>query len=185
NTRPANIARIEVYAMTSLQTLTDDQIIKQGTRVATIPVKAPKDPNQTIDEDEPAADMEAPEGQGLDQGSVAHASETLTPGAQAPVQPKPDKTLSARKTADATGGPLLPVRAAPVVRAYVLVGVSSRDRKGPPSRRIPVPLVNIPPTPPSPVVAYDEKAIAVTWQPVTPAEGIQRAAREGELPSRP
>jgi hypothetical protein len=184
NTRPANIARVDVYAMTSLQPLTEDQIVKQGTRVATVAVKAPKDPNETIDEDESAADMEAPEGKGLDQGSAAHASESLTADALVPVKPKVDKSLPLPPP-ERTDLPLLAPRPAPLARAYVALGVSTKDKKGPPSRRLLVPLVPPPPAPRAPLVTYDEKAITVRWDPVAGSSGIQRPTAEGELPSRP
>lgn len=184
NTRPANVARVDVYAMTSMQALTEDQIVKQGTRVATLAVKAPKDPNQTIDEEEPEADMEAPEGKGLDQGAVARASEVLSADALAPVPLKVDKSQP-KPPAPPTDVPLLAPRPAPLVRAYVALGVSARDKKGPPSRRLLVPLVPPPPAPRLSPPTYDEKAVAVKWDAVAGASGIQRATAEGELPSRP
>lgn len=184
NSRPANIARVEVYAMTSAQPVAEDQIIKEGTRVATVAVKAPKNPNDTIAEDESPADMATPEGAGLDQGALAHASETLTAEALTPVAPKRDKS-SNREPALEPFGPLLPPSETPLVRAYVAVGVSSRDRKGAPSRRLPVPLIPPPPAPSTPQVTYDEKAIAITWRPVAGAARIQPPAAAGELDSRP
>ena len=185
NSRPANIGRVEVYAMTTAQPLVEDQIIKQGTRVATVAVKAPKDPDNTIDEDESAADMEAPEGNGLDQGAVAHAAESLTPDMQQPVALKLDKAAQRAVPPAPIDRPLLPPRPAPLARAYVTVGVTTRDKKGPPSKRLLVPLVPPPPAPRPPAVTYDEKAIAVKWEPVRPAASIQRETAPGELASRP
>jgi hypothetical protein len=185
NTRPANIARVDVYAMTSQKALTEDQIIKQGTRVASVDVKAPKDPDQTIDEEESAADMEAPEGKGLDQGAAGHASETLNAAALVPVQPKAEKAGGPASAPDTADGPLLPPRPAPLARAYVAVGVSTRDRKGPPSKRLLIPLVPPPAAPHAPMVTYDEKAIALKWDAVAGSASVQRPAAEGELASRP
>jgi predicted small lipoprotein YifL len=185
NTRPANIARVDVYAMTSQKALTEEQIIKQGTRVASVDVKAPKDPDQTIEEEESTADMEAPEGKGLDQGAVGHASETLNAVALVPVQPKVEKAAGLQPVVDTVEGPLLPPRQAPLARAYVAVGVSTRDRKGPPSKRLLIPLVPPPAAPHAPVVTYDEKAIAVKWDAVAASASVQQPAAKGELASRP
>src|SRR4029077_6707203 len=44
--RPANITRIDIYAINgAAATLPDLQFMKRGTKVASISVKAPKDPN--------------------------------------------------------------------------------------------------------------------------------------------
>jgi len=185
NSRPANIARVEVYAMTSQQAVTEDQIIKQGVRVASVDVKAPKDPDKTIDEEESAADMEAPEGKGLDQGAVGRASETLNGAALVPVQPKTEKSVGLPPPPAVLDGPLLPPRPAPLARAYVAIGVSTRDRKGPPSKRLLVPLVPPPAAPRGALVTYDEKTIQVKWDAVIPSARIQRPTAPGELASRP
>ncbi|PYR04740.1 MAG: hypothetical protein DMG00_22875, partial [Acidobacteria bacterium] len=84
NSRPANIERVDVYAITAPASITDDQLLKRGTRVASVDVKAPRDPNQTVQEDEPAEDVDPAVGKGLDQGAVARVSEELTPQSRAP-----------------------------------------------------------------------------------------------------
>jgi predicted small lipoprotein YifL len=81
--RPANVASAEVYAITVPPTAappqyTDAQLLKYGTKIAAVPVKAPKDPDLTADPDEPADEVDEPEGAGLDQGAMAHVSEPLT-----------------------------------------------------------------------------------------------------------
>ena len=80
STRPANIERAEVYAITAPVlppplALTDDQIVKYGTKVAAIEVKSPRNPNLTADADDPADEVDAPEGGGLDQGAAARVEE--------------------------------------------------------------------------------------------------------------
>lgn len=182
NTRPANVAHVDVYAITASEALTDEQILKQGTRVASVDVKAPKNPDETVEEDEPDVDMEAPQGKGLDQGAVAHVSETLAPSAFAPVPPDAKKKKA--EPAAPAETPLLPARLAPLLRTYVAVGVSARGGNGPVAKRT-IPLVPPPPSPGSLDVTYDEKAITVQWTAVAARSGIQRAPQEGELPSRP
>ena len=81
SSRPANVARVDVYAFTGPATVSEADVLKQGTKVASIAVKAPRDPDATFDPDDPEqfeADIEPPEGEGLDQGAVAHVQEALT-----------------------------------------------------------------------------------------------------------
>ncbi len=182
NSRPANLQRVDVYAITTSDALTDAQIIKLGKRVASVDVKAPRDPDAAIEEDEPPADMEAPEGQGLDQGARGRASETLDRGALVPAVLPVDRKRPPDATA-APGGPLLPPRLTPPTRTYLAVGVTTRDRNGPSSRRVAVPLVPPPPPPGRATIAYDEKAITVKWPAVTQAPPVQRSPQGAELPS--
>ena len=63
NTRPANVSRVDVYAFTGPAGVSDAEVLKQGTRVASVPVKAPRDPDATFDPGDPdqsEADVEPP-----------------------------------------------------------------------------------------------------------------------------
>jgi hypothetical protein len=188
NSRPANVSRVDVYAFTAPVTrvpLTDAQILKLGTRVASIKVKAPRDPNDTADEDEPDGDVDPPVGAGLDQNSVARASETLTAQTLAPVSPPKDTNAPKAPRPNNTPRPLLgPVSVLPL-RTYVVDGVSTRGKPGPFSKRVTVPLVPPPPPPASPVIAYDEKAVTISWKPVAVVGGVQPPPTADELPSQP
>lgn len=133
-TRPANLVRVDVYGITTPPEVSDVDILRRGTRIGSVAVKAPRDPEETIDPDEPDADLVPPEGPGLDQGAAASIREELAAGAD-------------------LGG----------ARAYVGVGVDRRGRRGPPSRRAAVPLAAPPPAPPAPVVTYDEKGFLISW----------------------
>ncbi len=148
SSRPANVVRVEVYALTGPPTVSEADVLKQGTKVASIAVKGPRDPDATFDPDDPeqsAADTEPPEGEGLDQGAVARVQETLT---------APAAAGSAPTTA--------------VVRTYVGVGITTKGRRGSSSGRVAVPLVPAPPAPPKPEVTYTEAAVTVTWPPGSP-----------------
>src|SRR5262249_15804338 len=90
-TRPANVERVDVYAITGPQTITDEQSLKHGVKVATVSVKAPRDPDQAAEPDDPDAIIEPPQGTGLDQGTVAHVAEELTGDALVPFDPSTDK----------------------------------------------------------------------------------------------
>jgi hypothetical protein len=173
-TRPANVAHAEVYAITAPVTqppISDASLLKFGTRIGSVEVKAPRDPNHTADEDDPADEVDAPEGRGLDQGAVARLDEPLTPDMLAPVTVPPDKNARAAP-APRTGAPLLGPPAAVPVRTYVAFGTSTRGRKGPLSKRVVVPLVPPPPPPSGADFTYDERAVTLTWSPAAaPAAG--------------
>ena len=65
NTRPANVARVDVYAFTGPATVSEADVLKLGTKVASVAVKAPRDPDVTFDPDDPEqfeGDVEPPEG---------------------------------------------------------------------------------------------------------------------------
>jgi len=150
NTRPANVARVDVYAYTGAATVADADVVRLGTRVASVAVKAPRDPDITFDPDDPdqsEGDVDPPEGEGLDQGARARVQETLT--------------LPAPTPTDAT----------PPVRTYVGVGITTRGRPGPTSRRAAVPLVPSPPAPPRAEVTYTEKGVTVQWPAAAKAAG--------------
>jgi len=189
-TRPANIAHAEVYAITmpatsAPVTYTDAQILKYGTKVGTVDIKAPRDPNLTADADEPSDEVDEPEGAGLDQGAVAHLAEPMASNLLRPADVPPDPTMPATAPppeADEGPHPLLGPTSAVVTRAYAAVGISTRGRKGPVSRRIVVPLVPPPPPPEEPTITYAETAVTVSW----PPSGATRAASATDdvLPSR-
>jgi hypothetical protein len=171
--RPADIERVDVYAFTGPAGLNDAELLRRGTIVARVDVKAPPDPDETAAADEPDTDADPPEGPGLDQGAVAHLFETLTAEALTPASP--DSNLGIDQ------GPLLGP-SAPAVRTYAAVGVSTRGRRGPLSRRASILLDDPPPAPPSPAVAYDASKATITWPGgAAPADPVP----PGLLESRP
>jgi len=155
NTRPANVARVDVYAFTGPAAVPETDVLKLGTRVASVAVKAPRDPDLTFDPDDPEqfeGDVDPPEGEGLDQGATARVQETLIVPAASP--PPADGATPE-----------------PAVRTYVGVAITTNGRPGPTSRRAAVPLVPPPPAPPRPEVTYTESAVAVQWPPAAPETG--------------
>ena len=68
---PADLARVELYAMNSGGQVTADDVVRRGTRVASVTVNKPKDP------DEPEPETPAPKGPGLDQNEIANVSDRL------------------------------------------------------------------------------------------------------------
>jgi hypothetical protein len=177
NSKPANVERVDVYAITGSPTIADDELLKHGTKIGSVAVKAPRDPNETADEDESADDVEAPEGKGLDQGAVATVDDRLTAAARIPADVQ---TRASRRRQDKNAiGPLMGPSTAVATRIYAGVGVSTRGRHGPLSKRVAVPLVDAPPAPPRPMATYDESTITVTWT------GGDTPATDSPLPSYP
>jgi hypothetical protein len=191
-TRPANVSRAEVYAITAPVTatpLTDAQLLKHGTKVGEVPVKAPRNPNLTADADDPSDEVEAPEGPGLDQGTVARLEEPLTAQMLTPVTLPEDPKAAAASNGDDAARPLLAPPPVGLSRTYVAYGTSTRGRKGPLSPRIVVPLVPPPPPPSTPAIAYDERNVTVTWPEVGARAAVQPPAETAPatevLPSTP
>jgi hypothetical protein len=174
--RPADVSRVDVYAITSASPVSDDQLIELGTRIGSVDVRPPRDEDEPPPS-EPATD--AAVSGGVDQGAVAHVAEDLTADAAAPVP------IPAAEDARADR-PLVGPISSVLARTFAAVGVSRRGRRSPLSARDSVPLVAAPLPPPPPDVEYTETAVAVTWQAVpggtaAPAD----AAGSGVLPSRP
>jgi hypothetical protein len=121
-TRPANMSRAEVDAITApknMPPLTDDQLLKFGTMVGTVTVKAPKDPNLTAEADDPADEVDPPEGPGLDQGATARVAELLTDDMRQPVDvPKDSKRSKEAIPEDDTLRPLLSPPPTVLARTY-------------------------------------------------------------------
>jgi predicted small lipoprotein YifL len=186
--RPANVDRVEVYAVTTApgappETLTDAQFTKYGTRIDVVAVKAPRDPNLTADAEDPSEEVEAPQGDGLDQGAIAHVEESLGDDAMETTEvPHDGEKAKATDGHEDRGLPLVAPTPDPPLRTYAVVGVSTRGKKGPVSRRVAVPLAPPPAPPEAPMIDYNEREITVTWpaaNAATPADGDQ------VLPSRP
>jgi len=185
-TRPANVSRAEAYAVTVPVTatpLTDEQLLKLATKIGDVQVKAPRNPNLTADADDPSDEVDAPEGPGVAQGSLARFEEALTPEMLTPVEVPKDPKAPATTSNGDVPRPLLAAPSAVQSRTYVAYGTSTRGRKGPLSPRVVVPLVPAPPPPSTPAIAYDETNVTVTWPEVgrraaveTPASAAPAAA---------
>jgi hypothetical protein len=175
-TRPANIERIDIYALTHTERVTDLQVITRGDRIASVDVKAPRDPNRTIDPDEPASDLQPLVGTGLEQGASADVFEELNHGAPAAREADSNPPIDGR--------PLTGPSCQMPTRTYLAIGISTQGRRGQFSRQASVPLVTAPAALPPAAVTYDENGVTVAWQ----AAGAAPAADEppgARLESRP
>jgi hypothetical protein len=180
--RPANLERVDVYAFTGPD-IRDEELLKRQPTVASVQVKAPRDPNATVEPEETPEDLDPLEGAGLDQGAAAHVQEKLTAASLVPFEVTKKKTRKPAAIDERTPRPVLdppPV----LMRTYVAVPINTRGRPGAISARVHVPLVPPPPPPLAPKVTYDETTITVAWS--APA-GIEPPAPETDdvLPSTP
>jgi hypothetical protein len=148
-TRPANVSRVDVFGISGTAAVPDDQIVKLGARVASVPVKSPRDPNRTIDPGESAEDAEPLSGDGLDQGARATVTEPLT---NIGIVPAPEQDAIPTRT-------------------YAVVSIDTRGRLGPMSGRATVPLIPAPAAPSMPAVTYDETSVTLEWPAVEKASG--------------
>jgi hypothetical protein len=174
-TRPANIERVDVYGYTGPPDAPDAELVARGSRIASVDVQAPSDPNRTIDPDEPASDLEPLEGPGLPQGDSTQVHEQL--GAAI-------TRTAASADGTAPGRPLVGAPR-PTPRSYIGVGVSTSGRTGPFSKRALVPLGPAPAPPSMPSVTYDESGVTVTWSPAASEDPGADLASAGVLPSTP
>jgi hypothetical protein len=176
--KPANIERVDVYAITAPPSVTDEQLLKRGTKIGSVAVKSPKDPNDVVEEDEVDEEVEPATGPGLDQGVTAHLQESLTHQALAPATLTAEKQRGAR--AEDADTPLIGPALTLQSRTYAAVGVSSKGKPGPFSKRVVAPLIEPPAAPHDLRMSYTDTQVDLQWQPIaTPA------AADGVLPSRP
>lgn len=133
---PADLARVDVYALNGGLALRPDEVLRRGARVGSVNVNPPRDP------DAPEADAPRPAAAsaraGVEQGSTSRLTDPFTP------DPRADP-------AD--------------VRSYVAVGFNKRGRQGTFTPLLRVPLSAAPAAPFPPEVAWDETTITVTWEP--------------------
>ena len=175
--RPANIERVDVYALTGPTNVSDELLLKRGTRVASVQVKAPRDPDETVEPGDPISDVEPPQGAGLDQGAMAEAHEDLGPAALQPVD------VTAAANADLKHPRVLVGPVGAPSRTFIGVGISTRRRRGALSQRAVVTLAPAPPAPTQPNVTYDETSMKVTWAPAAAGAPEKAAPSEKVLPS--
>lgn len=158
--RPANVDRVEVYAVNGPAGISEADILATGERIATIPVNPPPEPD--------APPRPAVEG-AVDQGAVATFTETLMPVAAVQnvqnVAAASPPSLAPRELKVLRGVLRLPVLppapAAIATRVYLAVPIGGR-RTGESARSV-VPLVEAPAPPAQPTITYDESEVTVTW----------------------
>src|SRR5262249_27513517 len=133
------------------------------------------------DPDAPTEEVEAPEGDGLDQGAAARVEEQLGGDATDIVKLPPDPLAPKPRETSTSARPLVGPPDQPLARTYAVIGISTRGKKGPLSKRVLVPLVDPPAPPAAPTIQYTESTITGPWPPAI----LANAAPSDLLPSRP
>jgi hypothetical protein len=135
---PADLDRIEIYAYDGgAETPTADALVRQGTKVGTVVVNPPIDPDAS-QEDVDKAKAAAPPG-GLDQGAAATVI---------------DVNGAATAASDQKA------------RQYFAVGINERGRRGVLTPRIALPLGELPPAPAVTDLTFDEASLTLSWREV-------------------
>lgn len=176
--QPADIAALEIYAITATSPPETDEQRKLATLVATLPVQPilPALP-------EPPAGVELPAippPPGVDRAVPAVVRETLTAEMRVAVAlpPKPGALpVAVALDEEPIAGPLIaPAPAQLPRRYYFVVGISPRGRKSPPSTPVPVPLDSASSPPAAPAFTVTEDAMTITWTPSPNARSSAFAA---------
>ncbi|MCM3881201.1 MAG: hypothetical protein ND807_13915 [Vicinamibacterales bacterium] len=164
---PADLERLDVYAHTGPLPSPADYL-KFGTLIGTLAVKAPPDPKETSQ----SGKREEGKGKGgtepaLEQGMATSVREAMTPALLEPgalpyvrpVGPVAGPTLP--EVVETPGTVNLPP---PVMRYYVVVGTSRKNKKGAFAGPLGVPMsATVPGAPDTPSAAYTQDSLSLTW----------------------
>ncbi len=168
--QPADIASLEVYAVTSTRPPDTEDQREVATLVVTIPVRPilPELPASVNGTPPPPIPLLP----GVDRGATAVVREAVTPDVLTPVV-LPEERLryedTEKPTEDTEAEPFGPLVAPPPAelprRHYFVVGVSPRGRKSDPSTPLSVALETGSSAPGPPKIGYTESQMTVTWTP--------------------
>ena len=172
--QPADIASLEVYAVTATSPPETDAHRKLATLIATLPVRPPlaTPVSPTVAAGGKPLAIEAPPppvAPGVDRAVPAVVRETLTPDKRVPIEwPPAAGTVAPIDSPDeeVVAGPL--VAPAPTQlprRFYFVVGISPRGRKAPASVPVAVPLDTASAAPGAPQVTVTETEMIIKWAP--------------------
>lgn len=167
--QPADIAAVEVYAVTATRPPQTEEQRKLATVVAELPVRP------IIPEPEVPANGTAPPPvpipPGVDRGATAVVRETITADARVPVElPIDEERPAEEEDAETEPAELIGPLVAPAPtelprRHYFVVGVSPRGRKSEASAPISVPLEAGSSAPGAPKVTHTETDVTIEWAP--------------------
>lgn len=165
--QPADIASLEVYAITAISPPETEEQRELATLIATLPVRPilPALPPAPAGVELPPVPLPP----GIDRGVPAVVRETLTAEARVVVElPPKEGTATPDELPDeeVTFGPLVaPASSALPRRYYFVVGVSPRGRKAPASTPVPVLLDRASSAPGTPQVTFTETEMTIKWAP--------------------
>jgi len=171
--QPADIAAVEIYAVTAMHAPETEEQRKVATLIATMPVRKIIPPLPPLKDGTPAPAL--PVEPGLDRGATAVFRERLTPELRVavtlPAKPGPALPPSPVSDVEPLPGPLVaPPPTELPRRFYFLVAVSPRGRRAVASIPVPAPLDTEGLPPGAPVITYSEKNLTLTWAPSAEAK---------------
>ena len=167
-TQPADLERVDVYAMTvqphfpADRRLNLEEFQEAATIVASVEVAPPSVASLDDAGEQSGDDLPL-------QGFPVAFSEEITPSLLVPMDPWEEERR--RRLDDEDDPPeelvqlplMAPPQPGPLQRRYAVVGVSTNGNESEPAERIAVPLVAAPFAPPSPIVTYGEEVVDITW----------------------
>ena len=168
--QPADIASLEVYAVTSTLPPATEEQRDVATMVATVPVRPilPELPASVNGTPPPPVPLPP----GVERGATAVVREAVTPEMLSPVElpeQRPRSEGTEEETEDTEAEVFGPLVAPPPTllarRHYFVVGVSPRGRKSDPSTPLSVPLETGSSAPGPPKIEYTESQMTLTWTP--------------------
>lgn len=166
--KPADIAALEVYAVTSEIVPTTKKQRDLATLIATVPVRPILAPVPVPANGSPPPPIPLPPG--VNRGAIAAVREALTAETSIPVELPVEKLRNAVEPvveeSDEKIGPLVaPPPTRLPRRHYFIVGISPRGRESVPSSPVSVPLEIGSTAPGAPEVTHDAAAMTLTWAP--------------------
>ena len=169
-TEPADLARVDVYAMTTQPRVRPDRRLgleefeEAATLVTSVEVR-PRDVPPDIPLTDPSG---APSDPRPGQGFQVDVLETLGATTLVPVDPWADER-GEEEDEDDTSATVVsyprasPVLAGPLQREYLVVSVSTKGRESA-AARVAVPLMRPPAPPPAAEITYTEAVVNITWE---------------------
>jgi hypothetical protein len=152
---PADVARIDVFGVTSQTPPPRTRFFDVATKVASIDVQPAVRPD-------PSPTVSAPPSPLPAQGATVTLRDALTP---ADLVPKELPAAAPRGTTPPTTTVTTPPPSAFPHRYYIAVAISDRGRNGPPGALVDVPMPPLPDPPAGLSGSYTEDAITISWEP--------------------
>jgi hypothetical protein len=170
-TKPADIAKIDIYAYTGTVQPPRAQFLNASTLVATIPVQPPP-PDETESAKKgttstntpPPLPSPSPGEADATQGAAVTVLDRLTPDALV-AQPLPAPPTTSPPRRPAVSPLTATVKEGPLRRFYLALPFSPRGRPGPPSMFAEVPLTALPDAPLDVKAAVAADAVSLSWEP--------------------
>jgi hypothetical protein len=189
--RPADVARVEVYAITlegpppDLARVDLEELRERATLVATEAVRRPLPPPPPVKEGVPPIPLPPP-APGVDQGGPIVVVEALNQEQRTPTAlPELVRLDEDVIEVDVPRALAAPPAGAGLQRHYVAFAVSPRERYGPPTAFATAPLGTTSGLPSEPRITVNENSMVLAWLPPVDARGLGLAGEPDWLPARP